>query len=176
VSRADSASATAFAQRVRRGFSGEVDALELFSPGDTAPPDVVRYTYDTARALRTVTFEDAAGSSEIWRALSTDPFGRVLRARLGNGATEELTYRPDGRRELLAHRVDAGSATRSVLFNGYDGAMLLKETNETSSLSAAPPTVTTFTYGVRNELARAVVHPRRALRATLRIATTVSAT
>jgi RHS repeat-associated protein len=157
VSQSDASPAFHVAQRSTLGPSGDTDAVELLSPGTDNPAEAITYAYDSARRLRAVEFKDAAGTSEVWRALQIDVFGRILDAQLGNGATEHFRYRQDGRRELQSQRVEAGGRTRAVQFAGYDGAMLLQGTSESSTITPMPPTVTQYTYDIRNALARATV-------------------
>jgi RHS repeat-associated protein len=157
VSRSDSVDNFHFAQRAQIGPSGQTETMALFTPETESAPDLVTYTYDSARRLQSATFKDASGTSELWRALDTDIFGRILSSRLGNGATEHFRYRPDARRELQSHRIEAGGRTRVLQFNGFDGAMLLRGTTEISNISGALPTETRYTYDVRRALARAVV-------------------
>ena len=146
-----------FAQRLQLGPMGDAEGLSLLTFGATNSSELIRYAYDSARNLRSVTFEDTAGTTELWRAEQIDIFGQVLRARLGNGATEHASYRGERRRELQSTRIESGGLSRTMLFDGFDGAMLLRGTREISSISPMPPTATSYTYDARNALARAIV-------------------
>jgi YD repeat-containing protein len=147
----------AFAQRAVLGAAGQIEALELLNLGTNAPPEHIRYAYDSALRLRAVDFEDTAGITEMWRALETDIFGRVLRSRLGNGTTEQFSYRDGGRRELQSKREEVQDKHRLVQYQGLDGAMLLKGISEESTITPIPLTTMHYEYDARNELARAIV-------------------
>jgi RHS repeat-associated protein len=146
-----------FAERRTFDADGAVRTVQFFAPGSSQPPDVVRYAYDSARQLRTVSHQDATGLSELWRVLDTDLFGRVLRARSGNGTVTRFTYRSSGRRQLEEKRVDTSGGSRVLQLKGFDGGTLLRGTAEQSTLSGVPSVTTALSYDARNALARSVV-------------------
>jgi RHS repeat-associated protein len=158
ISRSDDDPASYYAERSTFGPSGQTESLDLLLPDTGHLPERISYDYDSARRLRAVNFQDGAGATEIWRALGIDVFGRVLKAKLGNGAIETNTYRGDRRRELQSSRIDVGTSSREVFFQGYDGAMLLKGRSEVNSLPGAASVATTYYYDARNALARATMH------------------
>jgi RHS repeat-associated protein len=145
------------AARASFGPSGQIKSLDLLLPDTNHSPERISYGYDSAQRLRAVNFQDTTGTTKIWRSSGTDVFGRVLKAQLGNGAIEQYVYRADRRRELQSKRTDVGTHSRQVVFEGYDGAMLLKRKLETNSLTGSPSVATTYQYDARNALARAVV-------------------
>ena len=102
-----------FSQRVVHGAAGQIEGLDLFTPGPAALAQQVRYSYDSALRPRAVELRDGSSVTELWRSLQTDPFGRVLRSRRGNGVVEATTYRDDGRREPLRKRWEVNGALRS---------------------------------------------------------------
>jgi RHS repeat-associated protein len=159
LSRFNSDPAAYHAERAAFGPSGQSETLDLLLPDTGHSPERITYEYDSGQRLRAVNFQDAAGVSEIWRSLGTDAFGRVMKAKLGNGTTEHHTYRLDRRRELQSTRVDAGTRSREVFFRGYDGALLLKGTSDVNSLTnpTSIETHTHYEYDARNALARAGV-------------------
>jgi RHS repeat-associated protein len=146
-----------YAERRILGPSGELETGEILFPDTGHTPERSSYTYDSARRLRTVAFTDETGTTELWRALQTDIFGRPVLSRLGNGSTELFTYRPDGRREVLSRRLDTGSGSRTTTFDRYDGAMLLGGIAELSTIGGLSATATSYQYDARNALARATV-------------------
>jgi RHS repeat-associated protein len=153
IARSDGA--TTFSERLKLDAAGATKALQLLSAG---PPNETRYAYDSARRLRSVEFQDAAGSSQLWQALQTDLFGRVLRSRRGNGVVETFSYRDGGRRELQTKRTEVNGTSRIVHFDGFDGAMHLKGTTEQSTIASLPPTTTRYSFDARNALARERVY------------------
>jgi RHS repeat-associated protein len=158
TSRSDAGDATFYAERLMLGPASEVAVLELLLPGNPNTSEQIQYGYDSARRTRSIRFEDAAGTNELWRAVQSDVFGRVLEAKLGNGATEHYAYRPDNRRELQSRRTESGTHTRLVQYSGYDGALLLKGLSETSNFSGpSSATITSYIYDARNALQRATV-------------------
>jgi RHS repeat-associated protein len=146
-----------FTQRTVLDAAGQAESLSFISSGANTPAQEILYAYDSARRLQSVGFKEDGNVSELWRALETDIFGRVVRSRRGNGAVEQFTYRDGARRELLSKRIDANNRTRQIEFEGYDGAMLLKGIKEQPGITQTPETSTQYVYDARNSLARAVV-------------------
>ena len=163
VSQSDGDHSPYYAERKTLGPSDEIAALDLLLPDTNHAAERIAYTYDSARRPQAVTFADQSGPLEVWRALQTDVFGRVVQARLGNGATETYNYRPDSRRELLEKTTQTASGLRDVVFNGYDAGMLLKGFSETGALDGSPLTVTAYHYDARNALSRATVQQNQAI-------------
>jgi RHS repeat-associated protein len=149
--------AESLAEQVVLDVAGEPRSVQFLVPGTNTPPEELLYTYDSARRLRTIAFRDAAGVSELWRALETDVFGRVVRSRSGNGALEQFSYRDGGRRELQSRRLEVNGLSRLVQYEGVDGAGLVRGVIEQSDLAPPQQTTTRYTYDARDALERAVV-------------------
>jgi YD repeat-containing protein len=115
------------AERATFGPSGEVDGLDLLLPDTGHAPERINYKYDSARRLRGVTFEDSTGTEEIWRALGIDVLGRVLKAKLGNGAIEYRSYRPDRRRSCNRHVSRLGPEAERWSSTGTTGRCFSEE-------------------------------------------------
>jgi RHS repeat-associated protein len=158
TSRSDTGDASFYAERRNLGPQGELAGLDLVLPGTNAP-EKIKYDYDSARRMSAIQYADAAGTSELWRALQTDVFGRYLETRFGNGAVDHTLYRADHRRELTERRTESGPSKRVALYGTYDGEMLLTRLTQSNNFSGSPrPTVTDYGYDARSALTRVTVH------------------
>jgi RHS repeat-associated protein len=153
---ADVGSPDYYGERQVVGPDGETSRLEFLQAGGGAGPvDSILYDYDSARRLKAVRLQDAGGTSDVWRALRTDIFGRVLQNQLGNGATLEAVFRPEHRREIQRLHLESPGGARTVEFGHFDGSMLLDAVTETSTLGPVDSAATSrYSFDQSNALAR----------------------
>lgn len=103
---------TAFVRRSSFSANGQLNALHFNLPDQGYASEVAKYDYDSARRLRAVTYSDALGTRELYRAETIDPLGRIRVARYGQHATFHADYAIGGRSLMSGAEVVSPAGSR----------------------------------------------------------------
>ncbi|NPD25809.1 hypothetical protein HPP06_20560 [Corallococcus exiguus] len=110
------------------------------------------YSYDSARRMSLVKFEDPSTSLELFLAKEIDPFGRVRKAIHGGVIDFEAGHADVGRRLQTGASVSSAHGSRAIYFNGWDA--MERQTVRTEVVDGVSPGVKTNTgYDVLGRLA-----------------------
>ena len=126
-----------YIDKTTHSAGGRLAALEFNLPDQNHQKELVKYTYDSAGRLRGMTYVDASGGREIYRAENIDPFGRVQKATMGGHVDVLADYASEGRRRIRSASVESPTSTRRVSFDQFDPVG--RELSNARSRTVPPP-------------------------------------
>lgn len=109
-----------YIQKSEYRADGRQATLEFDLPDQNYAGEVVKYGYDSAGRLRTANYADTSGSRPIYKAEEIDAFGRVLKARYGDGTVLHAVYAANGRRLITEATVESTVGSRRLMFDRFD--------------------------------------------------------
>jgi YD repeat-containing protein len=130
----------AYVQRTEYHADGRLATIDFELPDTNFKPERVKYAYDSADRLRAVSYVDASGSRQLYRAELIDALGRVRKATHG-GATYCADYTDAGRNLLTEAAIVSAQGARQFLFLNYDTVGREQVRREITNGAASAPTL-----------------------------------
>ncbi len=100
--------------------NGRLAFIEFNLPDQGHDKERVKYAYDSAGRVRTMTHADTTGTRELYRAEGIDSFGRVRKAFYGGNTVYHGDYADAGRRLMKEATVQSSFGSQQVIFLGID--------------------------------------------------------
>jgi RHS repeat-associated protein len=143
-----------FVEKPTSHFDGRLASLEFDLPDDNYAKELVKYSYDSAGRIRSLSYTDAVGTRDLYKATNVDPFGRVLNALYGSNTNYRAEYSAQGRRLTKVRSVESPQGSRLVNFEHFDavGREIARRETVNGSL---PNTETVLSYDALGRLAGA---------------------
>ncbi len=145
-----------YLQRTQTLADGTPTLLEFRLPDSNFQPEFVKYGFDSAGRLRTITYADAQVSADLFMAEDIDIFGRLRKGRFGDGTTYSADYAMTGRRLLREALVESTAGARRIINVDIDAAGRSTVRREVRNGAASGPK-TNLAYDALGRLSRSVL-------------------